>query len=234
MPARIDSRVVLPAPLGPITATSSPRPAESETPRRASRSPKRLTRSRAASAAVTAVSTAGRLAESPVVKLLFVGDVVGGIGRRTLAALLPGLREEHQPDFVVVNGENAAGGVGITARPRASCSTLGADAITLGNHAYRHREVYEYLDEEPRIVRPANYPKGSPGPRPHGGRGERAAPRRGQPLGPGVPRGRALAVRRGRRAAGRAARRRPTPCSWTCTPRPRARRSRWAGTSTGA
>jgi 2',3'-cyclic-nucleotide 2'-phosphodiesterase len=96
-------------------------------------------------------------------KLLFIGDVVGGIGRRTVASLLPVLREEHRPDFVVVNGENAAGGVGITRKTAQELLELGADAITLGNHAYRHREVYEYLDTEPRIVRPANYPKGSPG-----------------------------------------------------------------------
>ncbi|MEA2331091.1 MAG: 2,3-cyclic-nucleotide 2-phosphodiesterase [Thermoleophilaceae bacterium] len=96
-------------------------------------------------------------------KLLFVGDVVGGIGRRALATVLPALREEHQPDFVVVNGENAAGGVGITRKTARELLDLGADAITLGNHAYRHREVYPYLDEEPRIVRPANFPKGSPG-----------------------------------------------------------------------
>jgi 2',3'-cyclic-nucleotide 2'-phosphodiesterase len=97
------------------------------------------------------------------VKLLFVGDVVGGIGRRTLATLLPGIRDEHQPDFVVVNGENSAGGVGITEKTARELLDMGADAITLGNHAYRHREVYEYLDREERIVRPANYPKGSPG-----------------------------------------------------------------------
>ena len=96
-------------------------------------------------------------------KLLFVGDVVAGIGRRTLAALLPALRDEHQPDFVVVNGENAAGGVGITRKTAQELLDLGVDAITLGNHAYRHREVYEYLDTEPRILRPANFPKGSPG-----------------------------------------------------------------------
>ena len=96
-------------------------------------------------------------------KLIFVGDVVAGLGRRTLAELLPGLRERHRPDFVVVNGENAAGGVGITRKTAQELFDLGADAITLGNHAYRHREVYEYLDTEPRIVRPANYPKGSPG-----------------------------------------------------------------------
>ena len=109
------------------------------------------------------LSIARRLAESPAVKLLFVGDVVGGIGRRTLAALLPGLREELRPDFVVVNGENAAGGVGITEKTARELLELGADAITLGNHAYRHREVYGFLDREERIVRPANYPKGSPG-----------------------------------------------------------------------
>ena len=96
-------------------------------------------------------------------KLIFVGDVVAGLGRRTLAALLPGLRERHRPDFVVVNGENAAGGVGITRKTAQELFELGVDAITLGNHAYRHREVYEYLDQEPRIIRPANYPKGSPG-----------------------------------------------------------------------
>jgi 2',3'-cyclic-nucleotide 2'-phosphodiesterase len=121
-----------------------------------------LTRSRASSVTV-AVSTARRLAESPAVKVLFVGDVVGGIGRRTLAALLPGIRDAHQPDFVVVNGENSAGGVGITEKTARDLLATGADAITLGNHAYRHREVYELLDREARIVRPSNYPKGSPG-----------------------------------------------------------------------
>ena len=96
-------------------------------------------------------------------RVLFVGDVVGGIGRRTLAALLPGIRDAHEPDFVVVNGENAAGGVGITQKTARELLEMGADAITLGNHAFRHREVYDYLDRENRIVRPANYPKGSPG-----------------------------------------------------------------------
>jgi 2',3'-cyclic-nucleotide 2'-phosphodiesterase len=109
------------------------------------------------------VSTARRLAESLTVKLLFVGDVVGGIGRRTLAALLPGIRDAHRPDFVIVNGENSAGGVGVTEKTARELFETGADAITLGNHAYRHREVYGYLDREERIVRPANYPKGSPG-----------------------------------------------------------------------
>jgi metallophosphoesterase (TIGR00282 family) len=111
------------------------------------------------------------------VKLLFVGDVVGGIGRRTLAALLPSIRDANEPDFVVVNGENAAGGVGITQKTARELLETGADAITLGNHAFRHREVYELLDREPRIVRPANYPKGSPG------RGHTVVERNGVRLG---------------------------------------------------
>ena len=96
-------------------------------------------------------------------KLLFVGDVVGSPGRRVLEEVLPGLREQHQPDWVVVNGENSAGGLGITAKTGRAILGLGVDAITLGNHAYRHRDAYPYLDDEPRVVRPANYVKGNPG-----------------------------------------------------------------------
>jgi metallophosphoesterase (TIGR00282 family) len=96
-------------------------------------------------------------------RVLFVGDVVGGSGRRLLLSLLPELREQHRPDFVVVNGENAAGGLGITPKVADELLGAGVHAITLGNHAYRHREVYEYLDREPRVIRPANYPKGNPG-----------------------------------------------------------------------
>ena len=95
--------------------------------------------------------------------ILFVGDVVASAGRRALQRLLPGLREELAVDFVVVNGENAAGGVGITGRTAGQIFAAGADVITLGNHTYRHREVYRYLDEEPHIVRPANYLPSQPG-----------------------------------------------------------------------
>jgi len=92
-----------------------------------------------------------------------VGDVVGSVGRRAFAALVPGLREERELDFVVVNGENVAGGVGITPRTADDLFASGADAITLGNHAYRHAEVYEYLDARAEIVRPANYLRAQPG-----------------------------------------------------------------------
>jgi hypothetical protein len=95
--------------------------------------------------------------------ILFVGDVVGGIGRRTLLDSLPVLRERHAPDFVVVNGENAAGGLGITPRIAQQMFAAGVDAITLGNHTYHRREVYPYLDSEPRILRPANFLRSQPG-----------------------------------------------------------------------
>jgi metallophosphoesterase (TIGR00282 family) len=95
--------------------------------------------------------------------ILFVGDVVGGPGRRALLGALPGLRERHSPTFVVVNGENSAGGLGITPKIADEMLAAGVDAITLGNHAYHHKEVYPYLDEEPRIVRPANFLRSQPG-----------------------------------------------------------------------
>jgi 2',3'-cyclic-nucleotide 2'-phosphodiesterase len=99
----------------------------------------------------------------PPVSILFVGDIVGGIGRRTLLALLPDLREELHPTFVVVNGENAAGGLGITPKIADEMLAAGVDVITLGNHTYKHREVYPYLDREARILRPANFLRSQPG-----------------------------------------------------------------------
>jgi metallophosphoesterase (TIGR00282 family) len=96
-------------------------------------------------------------------RLLFIGDVVGKPGREGLAATLPKLRAERMPDLIVVNGENAAGGVGITRETAEELFQIGADVITLGNHTYRHREVYSYLDSERRIVRPANFASSSPG-----------------------------------------------------------------------
>jgi len=95
--------------------------------------------------------------------ILFIGDVVGGLGRRTLLALLPQLREEHAPTFVVVNGENAAGGLGITPKIADELFAAGVDVITLGNHTYQRREVYEYLDHTERILRPANFLASQPG-----------------------------------------------------------------------
>jgi 2',3'-cyclic-nucleotide 2'-phosphodiesterase len=98
-----------------------------------------------------------------VAKILFIGDVVGGLGRRTLLALLPRLCATHEPAFVVVNGENAAGGLGITPKIADELFAAGVDVITLGNHAFYRREVYAYLDEGHPIIRPANYLTTQPG-----------------------------------------------------------------------
>ena len=100
---------------------------------------------------------------SKSVKILFVGDMVGGLGKRTLLGLLPALRERLAADFVVVNGENAAGGLGITPKLADQLFAAGIDVITLGNHTYRHREIYPYLDEHERILRPANFLRSQPG-----------------------------------------------------------------------
>jgi hypothetical protein len=96
-------------------------------------------------------------------RILFVGDIVGGLGRRTFKALLPPLRDRYAPTFVVVNGENAAGGIGITPKVADELFAAGADVITLGNHTYRHRDVYAYLDSTDAIIRPANYLRSQPG-----------------------------------------------------------------------
>ena len=97
------------------------------------------------------------------VSILFVGDVVGGLGRRTLLDCLPVVRERHAPTFVVVNGENAAGGLGITPKIAEQMFAAGVDAITLGNHTYHRREIYPYLEGERPIVRPANFLRSQPG-----------------------------------------------------------------------
>ncbi len=96
-------------------------------------------------------------------RLLFIGDVVGGPGRRGLRETMPSLREEYAPDLIVVNGENSAGGMGITERTANDIFDTGAAVITTGNHVYRHREAYPYLERSDRVIRPANYPSGNPG-----------------------------------------------------------------------
>jgi metallophosphoesterase (TIGR00282 family) len=96
-------------------------------------------------------------------KVLFVGDVVGKPGRAGLRRAMPGLRDRHAPDLVIVNGENSAGGLGITPKTAAELFDAGADVITLGNHAFRRAEAGPYLDDTDRVIRPANFMAGNPG-----------------------------------------------------------------------
>jgi metallophosphoesterase (TIGR00282 family) len=95
--------------------------------------------------------------------ILFVGDVVGGLGRRTLLALLPGLQEREGATFTVVNGENIAGGLGITPKLADELFAAGVDVITLGNHTYHRPEIGPYLESDRPIVRPANFLTTQPG-----------------------------------------------------------------------
>jgi 2',3'-cyclic-nucleotide 2'-phosphodiesterase len=96
-------------------------------------------------------------------RVLFIGDIVGEPGRAALNSTLPGLIEQHEPALVIANGENVAGGLGITKRTALKLLDSGIDVLTTGNHVYRHREVYPFLDESDRIVRPANYLESNPG-----------------------------------------------------------------------
>ena len=96
-------------------------------------------------------------------KILFIGDIVGEPGRRAVAQLVPLLRQRHGMDVVIANGENSAGGSGITPDTAADIFAAGVDIITSGDHLWDHKEVAQLLDGEPRFVRPLNYPPGTPG-----------------------------------------------------------------------
>jgi len=97
------------------------------------------------------------------VRLMFLGDVVGRAGRQAIADHLPRLIERFRTDFVVVNGENAAGGFGITEEIAMDILDAGADCITTGNHVWDQREALVFIAREPRMIRPINFPAGTPG-----------------------------------------------------------------------
>ena len=96
-------------------------------------------------------------------KLLFIGDIVGQPGRHAVRTLLPNLREQHGLDFVVANGENSAGGSGITPKTAAEIISAGVDVITSGDHLWDQKEVMELLAHEEKFLRPLNYPAATPG-----------------------------------------------------------------------
>ena len=96
-------------------------------------------------------------------RLLFLGDIVGRPGRNAVIERLPGLRDRWRLDCVVINGENSAGGFGITEAICDEILAAGADAVTLGNHTWDQRETLVFIERQPRLLRPANYPPGTPG-----------------------------------------------------------------------
>lgn len=95
--------------------------------------------------------------------VLFLGDIVGAPGRNAVVARLPELKEKHALDFIIVNGENAAGGRGITGKITIELLRAGASVITTGDHIWDQKEIIQFLDLEPRLLRPLNYPDGAPG-----------------------------------------------------------------------
>ncbi len=98
-----------------------------------------------------------------VVRVLFFGDIVGKPGRRALKYFLPRLSDTYRADLVIANGENAAGGFGLTVDTARELFDGGVDIITTGNHIWDKREIMEYINRTPRLLRPANYPDGVPG-----------------------------------------------------------------------
>jgi metallophosphoesterase (TIGR00282 family) len=96
-------------------------------------------------------------------RFLFLGDIVGQAGRRAVAEHLPGLIRRLSLDFVVINGENTTHGFGLSEKHCAMLIEAGADCITLGNHAFDQKEALVYISRQPRLVRPLNFPKGTPG-----------------------------------------------------------------------
>jgi 2',3'-cyclic-nucleotide 2'-phosphodiesterase len=96
-------------------------------------------------------------------RLVFFGDVVGRSGREALLAVLPKVKAELDPDFIVVNGENAAGGFGITLKIFDELAAAGVGVVTTGNHAWDQKELVGQIDRQPRLLRPLNYPEGTPG-----------------------------------------------------------------------
>ena len=96
-------------------------------------------------------------------RLLFLGDVVGRSGRKVVLDALPGLRRRYMLDFVIVNAENSAGGFGVTEKICEELIEAGADAVTLGNHAFDQKDALVFIERQPRLIRPLNFPKGTPG-----------------------------------------------------------------------
>ncbi|SNZ09654.1 hypothetical protein SAMN06265182_1598 [Persephonella hydrogeniphila] len=91
-------------------------------------------------------------------RFLCIGDIIGRTGRNALKAFLPDVKEKYRPDFIILNGENAAGGFGITKKVYDEILSLGIDVVTSGNHIFDKKEISQFIDQEERLLRPANYP----------------------------------------------------------------------------
>ena len=98
-----------------------------------------------------------------MLRVLFLGDIVGEPGRNAVIARLPELKQQHAIDFIIVNGENAAGGRGITGKITIDLLRAGASVVTSGDHIWDQKDIFSFIKTEPRLLRPINYPEGAPG-----------------------------------------------------------------------
>jgi len=96
-------------------------------------------------------------------KVLVIGDIVGRAGRRAVRELLPNIKQEEEIDFIIANGENAAGGFGLTEKLAQELYDYGVDVLTMGNHTWDNKEIFNFIDDDQRLIRPYNYPPGTPG-----------------------------------------------------------------------
>jgi metallophosphoesterase (TIGR00282 family) len=95
--------------------------------------------------------------------ILFVGDIVGRAGRRAVRIFLDDIKAEYEIDFVIANGENSAGGFGITKKVAAELYGYGIDFFTMGNHTWDNKDIFKFIDEDPNLIRPLNFPDNNPG-----------------------------------------------------------------------
>lgn len=96
-------------------------------------------------------------------RVMFIGDIVGNTGRKAVKTLLPSLKQKHNPHIIIANAENAAGGRGVTAAIIREFMEMGIHGFTMGNHTWDNRDIFEWIDDDKRVVRPANFPPGTPG-----------------------------------------------------------------------
>lgn len=109
------------------------------------------------------VETNDQPSADTTLRILFLGDIFGEPGRRAVIDLLPRLKEQHRIDFIIVNGENSAGGRGITPKIAISLMRAGAAVVTTGDHVWDQSEIVDFMGTEPRLLRPLNWPEGTPG-----------------------------------------------------------------------
>jgi metallophosphoesterase (TIGR00282 family) len=98
-----------------------------------------------------------------MIRILFVGDIVGVVGRKAMKEVIPKLKSKFNPDFIIANGENSAAGRGITYKIVRELFELGVHGITMGNHTWGNKDIFDFIDDEPRLIRPINYSPGMPG-----------------------------------------------------------------------